>query len=378
MRAVLLPTLLLAACVGQLEPGTGDGDGDGAGPDAGGDDPAAAAKASFDTNVKPLMEGFCRACHGGTDALGFLRAEPDVHTTVMMWPGLIDLDTPSSSRVLTKGAHDGPAWTVEQAATIRSWIDLEVVARAGDDEEEVIETPIIDPVAGLNTIPLDVIGLTGASVQFQAEKLSLGLYLSEIKVVAGTGGARVVHPLFVTWTDDVPRPDPVDSFEQLDLGVAAGQSAAVGGGLLMLVDVAPTARLSVHFRVAEPYAGMGGGGGGGQVGGCKAVPQFTTSARGPLATSCANCHAGGNAGATNATDMRQLNDMSATGQAGACGQILSRVNLANINTSGLFVAVDPAAGANHPFRFPNANAFNTFRTSVSTWIQAEVAAGQQQ
>ena len=76
--------------------------------------------------------------------------------------------------------------------------------------------------------------------------------------------------------------------------------------------------------------------------------------------------------------MRSLGDQSAAGQASACGQILSRVNLASVAASGLFVAVDPAAGSNHPFRFPNANAFAAFRTSISTWIQAEVTAGQQQ
>ena len=64
--------------------------------------------------------------------------------------------------------------------------------------------------------------------------------------------------------------------------------------------------------------------------------------------------------------MTKVNDLTPEGQAAACGQILSRVNLADPPNSGIFIAPDPAVGASHPFKFNNdPNAFAGFRTSLT-------------
>jgi hypothetical protein len=107
--------------------------------------------------------------------------------------------------------------------------------------------------------------------------------------------------------------------------------------------------------------------------GCKVVTSFTQNARTPLSQTCVTCHGGANSGATSAVDMTKINDTSTTGQTAACGQILSRVNLTTPDQSGILLAADPASGVTHPFKF-STTAYPAFKTSLTTWIQAEKAA----
>jgi hypothetical protein len=106
-------------------------------------------------------------------------------------------------------------------------------------------------------------------------------------------------------------------------------------------------------------------------GGCKAVAQFTAAVRGPLTASCTSCHAGGNGGATAATDMTKLADDAQ--QAAACAQILSRVSKLTPDQSALFVSAQPNSGLNHPFKFPSDTEFQAFKAAILPWITAEAA-----
>jgi cytochrome c553 len=366
----VLPILVIGSvgCAGEIISDVGDG----------GNAAAVAARAAFERDVEPLLAGACQACHAGNNvsAVAFMVPDPDVYTSVIEFPLLVDLETPASSRLLGKGAHDGPAWTPAQATLIRAWIDLEVIARGGGPGEE-IETEIINPIVGINIVDLASVGLAGTTLSFRAEKLSVGLYLSEIVVNAGLGGAHLVHPVFVTWDEGIPSVDPVDSFADVDMTVGEGTAMSVGGGTLVMVDTPPTAQISIHFELAESVTGGEGpdGGVGPVGGGCLDVASFTANARPTLSASCASCHAGGDVQAASATDMTRLNDLSEEGQASACAQILSRVNLANPPASGIFLAPDPGSGAGHPFKFGNdVTAFNGFRDALLIWIAAEQAA----
>lgn len=354
--------LVCAACAGSIETtSTGSHD------DAGSANPAQ-ARAKFDQDVLPILGHQCGSCHAGTTN-AWMASDPDAYTSVMTWPRLVDTTSPASSMLLGKGAHEGPSLAPADQATILEWLRLEAAVRV--DGTRTPETAVIEVVAGANTIPLDAVGAAGSNLTFTAQKLSQGLYLSKIAITAGTGGIHVKHPLFVTWQDTTPSPDPIDSFDTIELDVASGQAGSVGGGLLMLLNVPATAKLSIAFQ----KVGLSTGGGTPTLSGCKAVAAFTANARTPLSQSCVSCHGGSNASASNATDMTKINDTSADGQAFACGQILGRVDLVTPSSSGVFVAPDPASGASHPFKFPSAAAFNTFRTGVTTWITAEKAAG---
>lgn len=329
--------------------------------------PATTARARFDQDVLPLVTTACAGCHANGDAaIAWMKANPDEYTTMTMWPRLVELGAPATSNLLVKGMHQGPAWSVEQASTILTWIEME---RDEHPVEQVVETGAVDVTAGMNTLMLDSVGAEGTTLSFSAQKLTNGLYLSNITVTAGPLGVHLKHPLFVTWQGTTPRPDPVDSFDTIEMDIAAGMSARIGGGLLMLTNVTPTAKLSVSFKSIGKATGSGTT----TLAGCKVVTSFTNNARTPLSTSCVSCHGGTNGGATAAVDMTKMNDTSATGQAAACGQILSRVNLTTPAQSGILLAPDPASGVQHPFKF-SATAYPAFRTSLTTWIDAEKAA----
>lgn len=349
-----------SACTGLI-----DGVGSGGSGSAGGEDPPAAKpRETFEREVLPLLNANCKGCHVDAEH-GWMKAAPDEYTSVMAWPHLVEVLTPESSQLLTKGQHQGPAWTVEQAATVLSWIVLE---RSEHETTEGPETTAIAVVDGQNSIRLDDAGAAGSMLAFTAQRLQLGLYLSNIAVTAGTGGVHLTHPLFVTWKDTTPSPDPVDSFDTVDMNVEEGMTGTVGGGLLLLPDIQSDAMLSVSFKQIGPAKG----GGSSTLPGCKAVASFTQNARAQLSQSCVSCHGGTDGGATSATDMTKINDTSEPGQTAACGQILGRVNLTTPDQSGIFLAADPNSGTSHPFKLA-AGAFTTFKNSLSVWIQAEKA-----
>jgi cytochrome c553 len=338
----------------------------------GGDDAAvAAAKAKFSQDVLPVLNGFCGACHTGMPNIDFMLPDPDIRSRMLAWPNLVSLPAPTSSKLLTQGPHSGPGLTPDQSAIMLDWIELEVIA-AGGEPAETVETDRVSPRPGANTIDLTPLGLTGSRLTFVYEPLATGMYLSDLRLHGGSGGIHIINPLFVIWDGGQPTPDPINRFGNVDLTVLEGEDRFVGGGTAVFVDVTPGSDLSVHFRVAEFADGTDPGGDGIIGGGCNNVASFTQNARAPLAAACNQCHGvGGQASAIAATDMRQINDLTADGQAAVCAQIKTRVNTLQPEASGLFIAPDPASGTGHPFKFGSAADFQAFRNNVILWINNE-------
>jgi mono/diheme cytochrome c family protein len=365
VAAAALALVLATGCMGEITNG------------ANGDDVLTpeeiAAKNAFDQTVTPILGPNCGGCHTSMANIDFMKPAPDVRTHLLTWPGLVNLDTPTSSKLLTKGAHSGPAFTPEQSAAVLDWINLEKVAAGGPTT--TVETQAFQPMPGVNTVDLTAIGLPGSTITFRLQQLSVGIYINELTVHASADGVHLVHPLFVTWdAQNVASPDPVDRFADIDLTVAASQTSSIGGGTAVFVDVAPTTKLSLHFLVAaKATGGTTTGGGGTTGGGCKAVAAFTQFAQPLLSANCAGCHAGGNAGATSATDMSKINDTSATAQAAACAQILSRIDKATPANSGMLVTVNPGKGLSHPFKFGgNQASYDAYEAQMLMWINQEI------
>ena len=339
---------------------------------------AKAAAAAFSRNVEPTLLAKCGTCHTGTANPQFMKPDPTLRDGVMKFDGgkLIALDDPQTSRLAiyaSSQAHAGVGtnYLPAEAAKVVAWIELEAIA-AGLEPAPTIETPVVTPTVGTNTIDLASLGLAGTSFTFDYQPLATGMYLSRIAVTAGAGGVRLTHPLFVVWEGQDPVPDPIDRFSDIDLTVAEMTSSPVGGGTAVFVEVPPNAPLSLYFKAATFANGMPPTPEGGTTGGgCKAVAQFTSVVRAPLLASCTSCHAGGVAGATAATDMTKLADDAQ--QPAACAQILSRISKLTPDTSPLFVAAQPNSGLNHPFKFASDGEFQAFKAAILPWITAEAA-----
>ena len=356
--------------------GTSDG---GVGLGDGSADAGPRAEEFFETRVQGMLETRCGGCHGAArSAPDFLRPDPDVRTTLLAYPALIDLASPRTSRLLTKGEHSGPALIASEADLIRTWIELEAA-------EGTMVTPIAREIAttpveiheGFNQLPLDVIGLPRTSLHFVAARVGDGMFLDSVQLSTGPMGARIEHPVFVTWVDGAPHPDPVDRFSGLMLEVEPNSSATFDTGTVVITDMPDGALLSIHFTTATPMtttptpgadAGMptlptGGG--------CAQLDAFRTSAVPPLRTYCTRCHGGGNASATGSMDMTDVGATDDAAELAGCNQVLGRISAAAPSTSGLFTQPDPAGGSTHAFHFGTGRELDTFRTSILTWFEME-------
>jgi cytochrome c553 len=355
--------------------------------------------------ASPVLMTSCIGCHAGqrpnTD---FLAGTEDLEIRARMitfTPAVINLSAPQSSRILTKGPHEGPSLTATETSDVLEWIRAEKDAQPDPGETDpaanLETTPFIpaictsgtppSPTCPTNDIDLTEVGLPGAKLHFVATALGSGLYLNQLSIIPGPDGVYLEHPLFASYPDgESVVPDEIDRFYNVKLnlmGNATGEQ--IQGGYASFPLFKPNAKISVLFKIVKAYqpetpGGPGGGGGGG----CKKLDDFKTSARalfaqpaGGAAQSCLSCHGGQNGNATSAMNITGVNAADDPTIQLACNQILTRANLTTPDQSGVFLAPDPGNN-NHPFRFTAAQ-LNTFKngppgTGVLGWINLEKVA----
>lgn len=382
-----LALVSLVGCTGLIG-GGGGGEGD-------------AAKKMWIDKAAPVLLTNCVSCHNGSrPMINFLEGTGDLvirDTLLAFEPAVVNLDAPASSRLLTKGIHDGPALLASQASDLLEWIGAEKDAQPdpGDEGptlETVKFTPAIctsgtppAPTCPVNDVDLTDLGLPGAKLHFVAQALGSGLYLNQLSVIAGTDGVYMEHPLFASWPTDgsETRFDTIDRFYNVKLNQMAGSTAQIGGGTAAFIGFNAVDKISISFKALKAFQpDAGGGSGGGETGGCKVLASFKANAQALFTTnvgaqSCLSCHGGQNGNATSAMNITGVNAADDPTILAACNQIKTRVNTTAPDQSGVFLAPDPA-NANHPFRF-NAAQFNTFKngppgTGILGWINAEKVA----
>src|SRR6185369_14664551 len=98
------------------------------------------------------------------------------------------------------------------------------------------------------------------------------LELDDIEVQpTNMNGVHIVHPLFaVNPVGQMPEPDPVDSFSNVDQYFNPGEKGTLGPGTLILTNWQPSAKLSLAFEKVEIIVpmSMDAGSEGGTTGGC--------------------------------------------------------------------------------------------------------------
>src|SRR5262245_59504558 len=170
----------------------------------GGSSDSSIAKKAFIDKAFPPLQTNCMTCHNGsmdsdTQHIGFLANGPDalkIRDTLLAYtPAVVNTDAPPSSRILTKGLHNGPALVNSDASAILEWIQAEkdAIPTPGDGAPSLETEPFIprlctggvpgDATCPINEVTLDSIGAPGSKIQFVAQALGSGLYLNNLKLV---------------------------------------------------------------------------------------------------------------------------------------------------------------------------------------------------
>jgi len=150
--ALSLALLGTGACVGSLSPTPPGGDDTTGGPDAG--TATAQGKVMFDQNVQPILAAQCAGCHAGTagtQPYKFLGTGPTTYyATLTGDPAIIGDYDPTQATILTKGAHEGPAFAQADKDTISAWLIQEATDRG-------ISTTTPPPTGGTPTTSLQAL-----------------------------------------------------------------------------------------------------------------------------------------------------------------------------------------------------------------------------
>jgi len=387
LSVAALLVVALVGCTGLIDGGSSDG----LTPQQKG------ARAQWQTGALPVFQMSCVSCHGGSMAgIGFLAGadEAAVRDTLMQFaPPVVNLEAPASSRVLSKGAHSGPALSGTDSFAILSWLQAEADAQASlpGSATPDLKIPAFSPslcTGGLpdnaagtcptNHVALSALGdvgatVPGAEITFIAQQLTTALYLTDLKMVGGSAGIHFEHPLFVSRpATGGPIPDEIDRYFNLKQDTKPAVTDQIDGGTAAFEGFLPNTKLEIHFKTVAVYKPDTGGT---MTGGCKVLASFKTNAVGPLKTNCLSCHANNkNASAQSALDITGVDSATDATILNACNQVRIRLNLTATDQSGIYLAPDMASATNHPFKFPAGQFTTNFKTPVDVWVQAEKTA----
>jgi cytochrome c553 len=349
------------------------------------------AASKWKNTAFPVLQTNCVSCHNGSrpnvDFLSGANAD-DIRDRLMAYtPAVVNFDAPSSSRVLTKGLHDGPELRAEDLSSVLQWIQAEKDAQdtaPGNATVTLATAPIALTLCPTGTVanqcPLNHVSfemlpdigpmLPGAEITFSAFALDTAVYFTNLKLNGGTAGVNIEHPLFVSVpaTGDL-IPDKIDRFFDVKMNEKAGGADPIGGGAASFEGFLQTNMVEIHFKIVQAFKPDTTTA---PTGGCKVLATFKSNVAGQLNTNCASCHTGGGNG-KGAVDMTGIAAADDANQLTACNQVRTRVDLVTPANSALYNAPNPGSATNHPFKF-SAAAFTTFKTSVDAWIQAEKTA----
>jgi hypothetical protein len=206
----------------------------------------------------PVLEMRCSMCHGGSmPMVAYIAGADDLakrETLVLYQPRIVNLGAPQSSRILTKGGHEGPALEATEASDILQWIIAESAARPPPPPIRSMQTTpmvCVPPTpCPTNTIDLSSLGVSGSTFTFEVTTLGDGAYLTNMKFNPGATGLYLEHPLLESWpagaTD--PKPDPIDRFFAIQLNITAATQLGSGETMAGWISSDP---VSIAFDVIE-------------------------------------------------------------------------------------------------------------------------------
>lgn len=318
--------------------------------------------------VEPQLKAKCgNSCHeAGTNAkdLKWL-AGPDTYVAIKKYAGIV-VDDPDSSKLMQHPGNHPTASLVGPGTppdpnlkdAVYKWLQVEASNLQGTP---LPSTDPVDPTAG--SVDLGKAGVAGAKITWTAQNMGAFMRFTNVQIVApSSGGVHVVSPLFVM--EPTMGSSTVDTtFSTADVTVSAGQTQSLAP-VYYFYNWQQGAKLRLQFQKIE--SATGGGMDGGSQSGCKDVATFQSSAA-PQLQQCLGCHAGNNAQATNALDLKALSGQ--VNYANACAQARFKINFGTKAASPIITTPRDKLN-NHPFQVNAGNA-NAYTNGLMNWINKE-------
>ena len=366
LRAGLFSLSLLAgACTPGLAPESDDLDGD------------VHPQTMFDRLVKRDLIKDCATCHSIAQGsvMPFLTPGMEYQAITGYKGGSFLTDPAIQSLLLQKGQHAGPPLSPVEADAVKAWIEAEAATRPGMNKSGLMPTvplmageynmsfetiaPVLDPLANL-TFTL-------------TEEDNRIFRISALKLTAGpSSGIRFKHPRFYFLSAKGTVLDPADTLTNVDLTVAAGKTATIGGGTVILTQAPESlrSRMGIAFELLEKVNPMGM-----MEIKCKAFNLFNPAVKNELQPCAQSCHAPGrNNTANGAFNMEGSLSGDDKVLQQFCLNTLGRVDRAAPRNSILIKQITPAAQGgtpNHPYKQGDGNALQRFANAIDAWAKGE-------
>lgn len=322
--------------------GSNPGDGGGTTAEGGSQQAQMARAEAAYRKLEPDMMKTCGSgtiCHQTDTNPSKFLAPPDTYKSIKATPGIVVRDV-FTSKLITKGAHAGPALsanpTFETAVT--DWLNLEAIVLQG---AKLPTTDAVVVAMGANTIDLTKAGppeVAGAKLSFDAALVGTILQITNIKVTApATSPVHLVHPFFFRVKQNPAKtelpevPDPSDTFSNSDQTYPAGVATTMAPGTALFTGDdwkwAQGDKIRIEFTKIEKGVAATDAGGPS----CKDVAGFTANVKPVLvAQGCSgNCH-GNNVGGS--FDLRGIAGAN-NNNAEACLNVLQRIDQTTFNNS---------------------------------------------
>lgn len=343
--------------------------------------PEVSALTAFTMYAKPSLVRRCQACHGIAQGSIAAFLTPGMEYTAITGYQLgkfVNVPEPTQSLLLSWGVHTGPALGPDEYTAVERWLTIESALRAsrlpGREEPALLPTvPVIDGDFRMSFGTDPVINDPQAYISFRLTPDSGNFYrVSNLKLTAGPRyGIRIKNPKFYFLTNTRLFSDPADSLSIVDLSVPANESRSIGFGTVLLTNVPtddPSIRIGLGLqhrqRLGPPPEAVY----------CKNFKDFDPALLRDL-QGCANqCHAGPDASATAAFDMKASQSTDLSQLQGFCIQALGRINKAMPSKSLLLLEVllpEMGGTANHPFKYDMAADIARFTDEVTAWAAGE-------
>jgi len=213
---------------------------------------AVPAKALYETRAWPAL-GSCAGCHASQPSIDFLApgtAEGAYAAMFDYQPAILDVESPSSSLLLTMGKHTGPALQPFESQALLAWLAAEHEERVVAPPDPIVIGPLALQLGSVNQIALPA---DGALLRFIPADSGGGmLSLTELELHAGPRGLRAAHPVFSSRpAAGQPILDTSDRYRDVDLDLPPNAAERLGGGAALFPTFLPTDPITIHFRKLE-------------------------------------------------------------------------------------------------------------------------------